>query len=255
MRNAAIGRSAALRITASKCRLSMSAELVAVQLPGNWSDLFEGLPGWERSGVDRWVGAGAVFQGDVQPADAYSVIRLTSAERRVELVIGAQSSRLREIEAPPSPTIFNATTPSLCHVAIDVGQSDLSISTLLTECGVPVLIPRERRFDPAVGADVDAEHFYVRNRLYLTQRFSADVLAGPRLAHVGMEFAARDDIDQVHTLLQRIGWPIVVAPVVVDGSYLVHFEGPDGRVHDAYSVVDPPSASSASRANAAGEDR
>jgi hypothetical protein len=225
----------------------MSAEFVAVRLPGDWSDLFDSLPGWKRSGNDRWAGAGAVFQGGVRPADACSVVRLTSLEGQVELVMGPEASSLREIEAPPPPATSDETTPSLCHVAVDVDRSDSSISALLAGAGVPVLIARERRFDPAVGADVEAEHFYVRHHLYLTQRF-VDGLPAPRLAHVGLEFFSANQIDEVHALLQRLGWQIVVAPIVVDGSYLVHFVGPDGRVHDAYCLLDGAGADEAIRA-------
>jgi predicted lactoylglutathione lyase len=60
------------------------------------------------------------------------------------------------------------------------------------------------------------------------------------LAHIGWELPSREDVDDVATTLQRIGWPIVYGPASVDGSYLVHFRGPDEAVHDVFYVERQP---------------
>ncbi|HEX7241239.1 MAG TPA: hypothetical protein VF263_13275 [Longimicrobiaceae bacterium] len=117
------------------------------------------------------------------------------------------------------------------HVAIhvpDVGRERVWFETILGSCTV---LERERAWEPVTRSYWPDVHLFRFPDFYITLRGGF-----PRafVDHVGWMVDAPDRVEAVAEVLRRIGWPVLFGPEEVDGSYLVHFHGPDGRVHDFF---------------------
>ncbi len=208
----------------------MSTALHSVSLVGDWTPLLHHLKGWKQHDARIWQGAGAVLSTHANTACA--------TIQTADTVVSVFSDRAWT--AAPSHRgerrhAEKLACPTLNHIALDIGLDGDDLVEIVARGESTIFLPRESRFDPSVGRNIIAEHVTNGHELYLTARFD-EATSQTRLAHVGWELQRREDVDDVAAALQRIGWPIVYGPASVDESYLVHFRGPDGAVHDVFYV-------------------
>lgn len=206
-------------------------QILDVCLSGDWAGLLEQLPGWARwDGV--WQGSGGGLRAG--GSDAADQVRVGAEGGAFQ--IGAHGIRATAQPGGDAPQPVDLSIPSLIHVAInspfDAG-SEAFEQAFRRSTGV--FLPRQARFDPAEGKDIEAMHCTIPGQFYLTQRYLP--VAQTRLDHIGFECADRALVDQCQRAVQAADLEIVVPPGELDGSYLFHFRGPDGRVHDFYTVL------------------
>jgi hypothetical protein len=91
-------------------------------------------------------------------------------------------------------------------------------------------------WEPVSGGFVADAHFVHVDGYYIVLRGRT---GRPHLDHIGWMAASRTDVDMAHDIVRSIGWKTVIGPFEIDGSYLFHFRGPDGRVHDFFWPSEP----------------
>jgi hypothetical protein len=212
-----------------------------VQLEGDWGGLLSQLPGWRRNADGVWTGSGADLLDQRHPGQMLLEIGLDAPGGNLATVICIhpnsvdvrEGSRASRLERSP----HEKEAPRLNHVALDLDAHDPSVIDSIKRSEIAIFLPRLGRFDPSVQEVIEAEHIVAGKGLYLTARFFSDRQPRSLINHVGWQCPKRGHVDDIHASLQRLGWPIVFGPGVVDGSYLVHFRGPDSRVHDMFFVL------------------
>jgi hypothetical protein len=120
------------------------------------------------------------------------------------------------------------------HVALHVPNLLAEREWFETLLHTRSVLARDSIDDPIAGRCSDA-HLARSSDFYITLR-------GPftpaEVNHIGWMAANREDVVTAAKVLTAIGWPIVLGPVTVDQSFLVHFVGPDGHIHDFFCPME-----------------
>lgn len=99
----------------------------------------------------------------------------------------------------------------------------------ITQC--QEILEVKKVFDPLVNGPLDTIHFYKPEELYLTVRGQGD--KENAFHHLGFEAKSMSYVQIARNILVAIGWDIFWEGVI-DESYVLHFEGPDGLIHDVF---------------------
>jgi hypothetical protein len=215
----------------------MSARLSRVELEGNWGAWLAGVAGWRRGANGLWTGGGAVLLDGRAPGSMRIDIDILQTSGNKRISVGDDHFHVADMESATPPTLSDATAFNLNHVAINFRPDNTALVECLKAGETDIFLERERRYDPTVDALVDAEHLVSDDTLYLTARFLPTLRRGSELSHVGWQVKDRGTVQRTAALLRGLDWPIVFGPDIVDGSFLVHFRGPDNRVHDVFHVM------------------
>ncbi|GAB5456339.1 MAG: hypothetical protein Hens2KO_25680 [Henriciella sp.] len=206
-------------------------QILDVCLSGDWAGLFEQLPGWAcRDGV--WQGSGGGLRAGGSPSEEQVLV----GAGQDQFQIGAQGITASKHIGGDALRPVDLSIPSLIHVAINsplqAGSEDFERAFRRS---TGVLLPRAARYDPAEATEIEAMHCTIPGQFYLTQRYFPIEQTG--LDHIGFECLDPAHVEQCQRAVQAADLEIVVPPGELDGSYLFHFRGPDGRVHDFYTVL------------------
>jgi hypothetical protein len=93
------------------------------------------------------------------------------------------------------------------------------------------VLARESVWDPIARTWWPDAHLFRPSDFYLTIRGN---FTSSQVDHIGWMAYSMESIDDTAALLHKLGWPVLFGPEHIDGSYLVHFRGPDERVHDFF---------------------
>ena len=97
----------------------------------------------------------------------------------------------------------------------------------------PTMIVRDER-DPILDKAISSAHYYITPNFYITLR---DEGCSGKMHHCGFEARDRRTLSEAKRILQEICWPILWEGRI-DQSYVLHFQAPDGRIHD-FSYTSP----------------
>jgi hypothetical protein len=226
----------------------MKVCIAQVGLAGDWEPLLAQLPSWRQLGPDWTDGvrrispAGPALQsalvfGVAAPAWEAFARRGSAAPGGGVVAHGNEIIDLHSPSGVPLRLVRMQLAEDLHlpyvlnHCAIDV--TDLNAEKRWYEYWLkcPAWLQRGDGWDPVAQRRIADAHLFSDPDFYITLR---GVQGGRGLDHVGWMAVERDLVDQAAELLQRVRWPIVLGPTEIDGSYLVHFRGPDGEVHDFF---------------------
>ena len=208
-----------------------------VYIAGNWKVLLKELPGWTEIEPNVWKGAGAMLHCNVDelserfcfilPEEEKTNLLMLDRKCRVQIDKSIEKRRdLSEYE--------NNNVPRLCHIAVNLGDSTVSLVSRVMG-NLPMVLNREKRFDPILNRNIETAHYYLESGIYLTEKYEKDGF-GLSVDHIGFECTRSDQVNSIFSIMQKIEWPVLFGPEWIDGSYVLHFGGPDGRVHDFYYV-------------------
>ncbi len=214
----------------------MSLRLSRVELEADWTAWLASLDNWRRRADGTWLGRGAILL-DGRPRGAMQ-IDIEICEPVVSKRISVRGSLIQvtDIRCVSDPAAQKSAF-NLNHVAIDFATADAGLVRQLKTAEIGTFLRRELRYDPTVGAAVETEHLVSGQTLYLTARFPSALKPPLEISHVGWQVSDIATVERAAALLRSLDWPIVFGPDVVDGSLLVHFRGPDDRVHDVFHVM------------------
>lgn len=223
------------------------------KLGGPWGPLFRSLPGWEQLQPAIWSdGVSLVILNSAKSAKIEAglyVPALPRAKNAIDgfrFLFGSPSSGIERALLPSEPTRLKETTKYwlglqrrvsskrafvMNHVAINLPDLDLAAGRVAAVLPNSLILKRTKAWEPVSQDFVSDAHFYRGRDFYITLREKGRV---PEVDHVGWWCRRPQDVDSIVALLKKLKWPILWGPQEIDGSYLVHFQGPDGRIHDFF---------------------
>jgi len=86
-------------------------------------------------------------------------------------------------------------------------------------------------YDPVEDKSIKTIHLYEQSAFYITLR--EEDPRGAHMHHIGWELPDNDYLKKAHSFLKNIGWKVRWKGEI-DKSDIIHFEGPDGHVHDFF---------------------
>lgn len=216
--------------------------------PG-WEPLLERLPGWEPTGPGTWSDGDARVTVRASSDTAQVRFHVAGAQdvERLSRLLGREGQPVLEATSPSGLRVTFALDPSSCgerpsptarralvmnHVALLVADVRSEQRWFEQFLGPSTVLARDRAWDPVERRWQPDVHLYRDPAFYVTLRQGQ---GAAQVEHMGWMAASESIVDGVAAELRRIGWPIVVGPTTIDGSYLVHFRAPDGHVHDVFS--------------------
>lgn len=226
-----------------------------VKVYGDWLPLLSRLHGWECLGEGLWSDGDGCVEFDVadtrEPEVTFILERDANKDRPVvsRLRSGILGSGMGEKGSSITPirthsglvvrfvTSMIATTSqsrlpyTLNHAAFRVLDTRLEQSWWEDLCGQCTILDRENTWDPVARVYWPDVHLFSDPDFYLTIRGGFEK---PEVDHVGWMAESVEAVDAASRAIADSGWPIAFGPEEIDGSYLVHFRGPDCRVHDIF---------------------
>jgi hypothetical protein len=201
----------------SKPRLSF------VRSRGDWSPLLS-LIGWREIAIGTWTDEASALSDSLNANFAFSNCAETHSAR-TPAGLRVDFDRRGCVPLESREFVMN-------HVSINVRNVDSERGWFEGCLGSDaVILARASAFDP-IKQDYQADaHLFNRPNFYITIRGTSD---NPSVDHCGWMTASSAGVDRAATILHKLKWPIVLGPTTLDGSYLVHFEGPDGHIHDFF---------------------
>jgi len=198
-----------------------------IQCGGNWSPLLKRLGGWHPSGDDSYSNGQEVFDfNQVATAPIFYI-----SEDELSARFSISPSRLTISHELSSGSLkAEGIEYILNHAAVTVEDLDAEEIFWKETLGVKPIIRTNDAWDPIVNGPLNTTHFYKPGSFYLTLR--KEEPAG-KVHHIGWETRTKDLVLSAKRVLQEIKWPIFWEGDI-DGSYVVHFKGPDGRIHDFF---------------------
>lgn len=214
--------------------------LRSVIVSGDWSPLLSQLPGWTRASDGTWTDGDGFLRCVTHPAMArmptVAFRYLAPPARSGQRAHGASEELMS-----PSGLIIGidvsgrqACAPStytLNHAAFRVPEVAAERKWFETVLGSCTVLERDSTWDPVAQTYWPDAHLFRPPDFYVTLRGGFESAA---IDHVGWMTDTAAAVDAVARTLRRIGWPILFGPASIDESYLVHFCGPDGAVHDFF---------------------
>lgn len=207
-----------MNVNATDFRTGSATALVPIALPEGWDPLLACL------GYDR--------RHRLRTTEGASALRFAISDASVP------NGDLVRQEGPRGLTVDRIAEDAevsgryrLNHVAYDVADLEESVEWFSKILGGQVILQRGRTWDPVYEEYWADCHIFQEPGLYLTLRERGQV----RLDHWGWMTDERTSVDDACKMVRQLGWLVVFGPEDIDGSYLFHFRGPQGRVHDVFS--------------------
>ena len=204
----------------------MSLKLRVFRLSGNWQPLLRRLDGWVETTPFDWTDGESEISFSAGPEIGFIGTRGEDEGTRVSpsgMRIGMGVHRCESV-ALTLPYIMN-------HISLNVPNIEQEVEWYESLLGPSTVIARSSSWDPFQGRDLPDAHLFIRPNFYITIRGNFEQ---PAVDHVGWMACSPHYVDLAAKILTEIGWYILVGPKVIDSSYLVHFRGPDGRIHDFF---------------------
>ncbi len=197
--------------------------LTGVRARGDWSPLLSQLGRWHQAGNDSWTDGVSRLSSSLPTDFTFSGVATPHfAVSPSRFKIGFEPG----VSAPVDHEFV------LNHVAVNVCDVDLERDWMERLLGADaVVLARARAFNPLTQDWQPDAHLFHRPNYYVTIRGTGGATS---VDHCGWMTKTRAGVDRAATILHRLKWSILLGPTTIDASYLIHFEGPDGRVHDFF---------------------
>ncbi len=219
---------------------------------GDWSPLLLRLSGWRLSGENTWTdGLSRFITKDDRSglSCGFSVgVRawkhlMTLRKKKHETTNGGPHAGSLVLTSPNgirfgcelqeevqdqiiSPYIMN-------HCALDVPELRAERAWFEELVRAAAVMARTSAWEPIVGAYLADCHVARLPDFYIAIRERPGTA---RINHIGWMAQESARVDEAAVIVAELGWPILFGPAQIDGSYLFHFRGPDGGVHDFFWV-------------------
>jgi hypothetical protein len=177
----------------------MDLRLSTFTAAGDWSFLAS-IPGWQRTRNGLWNGVSTLLDNQSTLFGMWG----EDTRQQVEYNMNHIAYSTNNLDAIVKG--FKAHPGSLFHDGVG--------------------------WDPIVNASIRTVHFYEPGRFYVTLRESSKPLS---VHHIGWECIDPQSVDLAEAILQQHGFPTFWKGEI-DGSYVLHFRGPDGNIHDFFAV-------------------
>lgn len=218
----------------------MRTQLRSVGLSGDWAPLLKRLHGWRCRDDHVWSdGVSEIFPRESR-VEAFGFVTAATHPIRAAGIDSLPKTALRQspaglvlsvVPAPNRGTPLTSGDFILNHVAINVGNIAAEAEFFENLLGRTTVLRRESAWNPVAEDYRPDVHLYRDDDFYITIRGG---FTAPSLDHAGWMASTRIAVGGVALILKELHWPIVLGPLEIDGSYLVHFRGPDGLVHDFF---------------------
>jgi hypothetical protein len=216
-------------------------------LGGDWRPLLSRLEGW-RSVAASIYSDGESFvslsaSSEVKPSVGF-VLAEQPPEAATEHLLMAERLRGRVgipgLELQPNSSLRRKSSELqprflMNHAAFqvpDVNSARASLEEFLGDC---TILARASTWDPVARTSWPDAHLFRPPDFYITLKGG---FVSSRVDHVGWMTDSVAAVDHAAALLGRLHWPILFGPTTLDGSYLVHFRGPDSLIHDFFFPTD-----------------
>ena len=132
---------------------------------------------------------------------------------------------------PRSPNARPGVGYLMNHVSIRTPKIAADHNWFTRLLGSNTVLADETHFNPLDNRMAPERHLWCSSDYYITLR---EYSGSSMIDHVGWMAGSTALVDSAAYLLDRLGFKTVLGPLYIDGSYLVHFRGPDERVHDFF---------------------
>lgn len=205
---------------------------------GNWEPLFRNLPGWGLKEGIFTDGKHIFSHGEKLSFELQS--NNQDIFDKVGLMDGVENKNKDYFEIKSPGNIFipvhykenrgNSVSPYLLnHVAVSVENIDKESEWWKDLFQCKEVLKVDQGFDPIVNGSLNTYHLYKEKELYVTLREQLPI--GEH--HFGFEITEENKISECKDILGKVGWPIFWEGMI-DQSYVIHFTGPDGLIHDFF---------------------
>jgi hypothetical protein len=202
-------------------------------LTEDWIPLFRALGGWRQASADVWSdGESAVRIGDpgLGAAIGFSNPRQAGKGGNIVCTPSGLGIETRRSLGAGSGNEGSSLPYVLNHASIRTPLIDEDHSWFRALLGATTVLSKIENRNPVDGSVAPEAHLCADDSYYVTLRGSSQL----RIDHIGWMARRRSLVDDAHLLIAGLGWKTVWGPSDLDGSYLVHFRGPDGRIHDIF---------------------
>jgi len=217
------------------------------RLSFQWTVLFEKLPLWTRIQRDVWTDGRAVVSlcdsseigfgftvrnektwrglvGRFGKSAGFATDGGLTAQTPAGIAIKLRKHCERHEQKPDNRLFMN-------HVSVNIPDLETERNWYEQVLGERVIMARDSVWEPVAGRYVKDAHLFRSPDFYITLREN-DTL--PNVDHVGWMALETATIDETAEIIKILGWDIVYGPTEIDGSYLFHFQTPDGKIHDFF---------------------
>ena len=213
-------------------------KLAWFQLPSEWIALLRRLPGWREDNDGSWTDGctRVIVEPPHWPSIGIGFYRDSSAGDdagcgQVEYDATPSGIPVRftsQLDSTPLPT---ASQFLLNHVAVNVSNVNVDGHWFQERLGQSAILAREGAWNPVTRDFRPDLHLFRHPSFYITLRGG---FAEGHIDHIGWMTSERGLVNEAAGLIRDLGWQTIVGPLEIDGSFLVHFRGPDHRVHDFF---------------------
>jgi len=195
-------------------------------MEGQWGPLFRML-GWRKNRYFYTDGDGRFYGNFYAPSFALE-------ERIGEAWDSRYESSPSGLKVPVyTKKILSERKYILNHVAVNVSDLEAEQKWWQALLNAEPALSVKQGWDPIINGPLDAIHFYKSPFFYITLRGQEPV----GLHHIGFEARDKGAVLDAKEILKKIDWEIYWEGAI-DESYVLHFKGPDGRIHDFFSASD-----------------
>ena len=208
-----------------------------IHCSGDWSPLLEKLNGWEKKDECKYSNGDGVFvydpTGDSQNPIFYldlNTDKLVSGGEMVESPSGIEvmvRGNFRDGSKKTGDYTLN-------HAAVTVSNINVEGIWWRELLGTECVLETDQEYDPLIDGPLNTKHFYKPPNFYITLR---EENPSGIVHHIGWEANNIASLHQVKEILKIIKWPVIWEGSI-DKSYVIHFKGPDERIHDFFSTSD-----------------
>ncbi len=209
-----------------------------ISTSGDWSPLFSKLSGWV-SQDGKYSDGHHIFSPG---SEAHFELQANTRPLLENLKTLGNTSSFDDKVIAKSPggieipiyyvehKSVSASPYRLNHVALSVRNIDSEAAWWkgLFQCKEVLRV--NQGFDPIVNGPFNTLHMYKEGELYVTLR---EQEPDGDIHHLGFELTEERFIDAARGILKEIGWSIFWEGMI-DESYVLHFIGPDKRIHDFF---------------------
>ena len=203
-------------------------------LSGDWRPLISRLEGWSEVSHNLFSDGESSLALNQRPGDPPAlgfVFGGHAADHAPVSLVSPSGILLNITERPAFMRSPAQNRMVMNHAAFQVPKVEddrIWFEEVLGHCTV---LARESVWDPVARTCWPDAHLFRPPDFYLTIRGN---FTSTQVDHVGWMTYSMESIDDIAALLHELGWPVLFGPKHIDGSYLVHFRGPDERVHDFF---------------------
>jgi hypothetical protein len=221
--------------------------LCRFRLTGAWSPLLSNLPHWRQSENEIWTDDVSTIELSKTLTQQAAFGFKTDDKQQWIRIAGMANSQKIELTSPSgvlvsfeflqkfSPFLTAMPTLIMNHVAINVTCLNAEQQWYETLLGPSTVLSRNHVWEPVSRRYIHDAHLFRSPHFYIALREAKKV---SKLDHVGWMCNSKQRVNEIYHIVKKISWPVIFGPEELDQSYLFHFEGPDGRIHDFFFPTD-----------------